>query len=728
MATLILTAVGNLVGGPIGGAIAAIIGQQIDQEIFKPAGRQGPRLNDLSAQSSRYGAKIPKLFGTVRAAGTVIWSTDLIESASTSGGKGQPNVTTYSYSASFAVLISARPIRDIGRIWADGNLLRGTAGDWKVPTQFRLYHGDADQPLDPLIASAEGVAQTPAYRGGAYAVFENIVLDSFGRRVPSLTFEVFADDGAVTLADVITGLSGPGVTADARTSFGGYAASGDSIRGAIETLTAVAPIRVYDTNDMLTVRDTPGAQWALSDNDLGAVDSSTPPVPRLALARQSSSTVPETMVLSYYDSARDYQQSAQRARRLGGARKEELLDLPATLDASSAKTLVENTMSTRWAARVTAKAQLGWRHAAIVPGDTLTTAAGSDVWRVSAMRLNKMVLECDLVRQAYQLDPNTVTGDPGRLLAPVDRPAGATHLALLDLPPLSDGALTRPTVGLAAAGDGGGWASAALSESLDGGASWASIGTTVAAAIMGTAQSILGTGPTAIVDQLNTVDVALLNTAMTLADADEPSLLAGANLAMLGAELLQFAHAAPLGGVLWRLSGLWRGRRGTEDAVTTHTAGEPFTLVTRATIATLVPPLGTAQLSVMAQGVGDPQPVLATLATPSRAVQPLSPVGLAAARAASGDISLTWTRRSRDGWQWLDLVDAPLVEESEQYRVTCTTDLGAVTDTLVTSASYVLTQAAQAAYRAAGARMLSIAVRQRGTYAESYAATLPLNL
>lgn len=130
MATLILSTVGTLVGGPIGGALGAIIGQQIDSRVFAPKGRKGPRLNELAVQSSTYGSAIPKLFGANRVAGTVIWATDLKESKrKVSNGKGQPKSTVYSYSASFAVALSARPIARIGRIWADGNLLRGASGD-----------------------------------------------------------------------------------------------------------------------------------------------------------------------------------------------------------------------------------------------------------------------------------------------------------------------------------------------------------------------------------------------------------------------------------------------------------------------------------------------------------------------------------------------------------------------------------------------------------------------
>ncbi|MBS0479048.1 MAG: hypothetical protein JSR79_07100, partial [Proteobacteria bacterium] len=80
MATLILTAVGTAIGGPVGGAIGALVGQRIDGDLFRPKGREGPRLTDLKLQTSSYDSQIPRVFGTMRVAGCVIWSTDLIES------------------------------------------------------------------------------------------------------------------------------------------------------------------------------------------------------------------------------------------------------------------------------------------------------------------------------------------------------------------------------------------------------------------------------------------------------------------------------------------------------------------------------------------------------------------------------------------------------------------------------------------------------------------------
>src|SRR3546814_7053827 len=72
--------------------------QQVDPAIFKPKGREGPRLVDLKVQASTYGQQVPQLFGTMRVAGSVIWATDLIERRSKrGGGKGRPSTTEYSY-------------------------------------------------------------------------------------------------------------------------------------------------------------------------------------------------------------------------------------------------------------------------------------------------------------------------------------------------------------------------------------------------------------------------------------------------------------------------------------------------------------------------------------------------------------------------------------------------------------------------------------------------------
>ena len=77
------------------------------------------------------------------------------------------------------------PITGIGRIWADGKIMS------RDGITLRLHKGGEDQEPDPFIAAKMGAANTPAYRGTAYVVFEELPLERFGNRLPQLSFEVF---------------------------------------------------------------------------------------------------------------------------------------------------------------------------------------------------------------------------------------------------------------------------------------------------------------------------------------------------------------------------------------------------------------------------------------------------------------------------------------------------------------------------------------------------------
>lgn len=347
MATLVLTTVGGLAGGPIGAALGGMLGQAVDRNVlFRPKGRHGPRLNDLAVQTSRYGQPIPRLFGRMRVAGHVIWATDLVERRERQGGsKGQPAMTRYAYSASVAVALSARAIRGVGRIWADGNLLRGAAGDWKVPVQFRLHLGSEDQAADPLIASAEGGENAPAHRGIAYAVFEDLPLEAFGNRIPSLTFEVIADDAPVPAATIAQALA-PAVIASvpgdeaAMLPIDGFSAYGDSVRSVIETLAEVAGAWFVPIGDRVAMRGDPAPARMLAG---GAGQRRIAPPAR----------APHAMTVSHYDPARDWQAGVQRAVRPGALGAAMSIDLAAALPAERARAVAETMLARTSSARAT---------------------------------------------------------------------------------------------------------------------------------------------------------------------------------------------------------------------------------------------------------------------------------------------------------------------------------------------------------------------------------------
>jgi hypothetical protein len=119
-------AVGALFGAPQLGWIA---GAAIGGLVFPHKGPsvEGPRLGDLSVSSSAYGMPIPILYGTMRVAGNMIWSSGIREhrhkeKVGGKGGGGQTNIS-YTYTASFQMALSEGPADDVLRIWADSKLI-----------------------------------------------------------------------------------------------------------------------------------------------------------------------------------------------------------------------------------------------------------------------------------------------------------------------------------------------------------------------------------------------------------------------------------------------------------------------------------------------------------------------------------------------------------------------------------------------------------------------------
>ncbi len=718
MATLVLTTVGTAIGGPVGGAIGALIGNQVDQRFLAPR-RQGARLGALTVQTSAYGQPIPKIFGTLRVAGTVIWATDLREEKQkTGGGKGRPGTTSYSYSASFAVAISGRRIQDVHRIWADGKLLRGAVGDWKSETGFRLHKGDEGQAIDPLLAAAEGQSGTPAYRGLAYAVFEDMQLADFGNRIPSLTFEVEADATPVSLGQIANELSGGAASGETDAALGGYAAGGDSVRAAIETLGCVLPVCVRDDGHRLILSDVTGKTTRVDTADLGSEAGATR-VDRRSIDRQAVGTLPDEVSITYYEPSRDYQAGLQRARRAGGpARRSEAVELAAALDAGNAKAMAERHLAERWAGRATGGAALPWRHLDLRPGDDIMLDETTP-WKINRWTLEGMVLTLKL-RGVADRQAGIAPARPGRATASIDLPHGPTRIALMDLPPLSDEGETTLRLWLAAAGESPAWRRAAVIVSIDDGASWSDAGATALPAIMGAARTALPPGDPALFDTDTSVEVRLLNDEMTLMSRDDDAVAGGANAAMLGSELIQFGKAVRLANGSWRLSRLLRGRRGTEFAIGGHAAGEAFVLIDRDSLLPISVPSGRigGTMRAIAVGVGDGVGVEASTLIAGNAVRPPAPVHLRARRLDDGGLRFSWTRRSRSGWVWADARDAPIGEEQERYQITIQPANGTARTAEIDVAEFLYTSA-MIAVDAMVAGMLSVSVVQVGTIATS---------
>lgn len=466
----------------------------------------------------------------------------------------------------------------VERIWADGNLLRGRAGDFKSEVGgFRLFAGDPDQPAAQLVASAEGVAFTPSYRGMAYALFEDMQLGDYGNRIPSLTFEVVADEGLVEVADIGAELSGGLLNGAGDDAVGGYAASGPSVADAMEPLINAYGMRVRPSADGLTLDSTVAAVSEIGSHSLAKRVNGENVVPMTSV-KQAAALVPHSLSIRHYDVGRDYQAGLQRASRPGAGRQQAQIDLPAVISAHQAKRLAVARTAMLWKGRTSLEVICGWRELARAPGGVISVNDVPGLWAIEALQWEKMAVKLSL-RQISAGTSISVDASSGSVVRQADAPHGPTRILLADLPNLGDSAATVPAVVAAAAGASTGWRWASLS--VEEGDEIVGIGQTAAPAVLGTSLSVPAAVGAVLFDDVTALDVELLAPDMVLAGASDDALLRGANLCLLGQELLQFGRAVRLGPRQYRLSRLLRGRRGTEWAIAMHGIGEDFLLMRR---------------------------------------------------------------------------------------------------------------------------------------------------
>lgn len=92
---------------------------------------------------------------------------------------------------------------------------------------------------------------------------------------------------------------------------------------------------------------------------------------------------------------------------------------------------------------------------------------------------------------------------------------------------------------------------------------------------------------------------------------------------------------------------------------------------------------------------------IVTFTNTGRILKPYAPCHLAGGRDASGNVTLQWVRRTRVNGTWLNGVDVPLGEATEQYQVIVYTD-NTYTTAVLTYTPIVQTQAISAADQTTG--------------------------
>ena len=677
-------------------------------------------------QTSSYGSDIPAIFGAMRVAGTVIWASDLIERrVKSGGGKGRPSTAGYSYSVNMAVALSSRPLLRVGRIWAEGNLLRGAADDFKTDTQFRFHNGHHDQPVDPLIASAESAGQCPAYRGIAYALFEDFQLADYGNRIPSLTFEVFERDTSAPVNAIFSAATNGTIDAGCTEMLTGYAMSGVDGRAAISSLLDTLPIVLRATGDRLELRD----WWQGAGEAAVAVpvrSERNQIFDRPTKSQQPAYAAPQALTLRHYDPARDFQSGVQTSRSVAAGRTLRQLEIPAALPAGAAKRIAD--LQLLQADRV----KESWSvHAASGPepfrsGEWVQDPDGR-LWRITEVEhrfgTTKLTATCSLA-----FDPSVPNpASPGRNVGAPDLSAGHTYIVVIDLPVFGTVDPAKPQLAVFANGTGPGWRRAALS--VQNGNQLLDVGPTALPATIGqTLTPLLAHNP-ALVDSASEVEIQLLHEGMELPGIGGSPLAANAGLCWIEGEFVRFGKAEAMGGGRYRLSNLLRGCHNSEDMIDGHLAGDRFVLV-ESDSARLVDDVLAAgsTISVEAIGLGDDEPVVATVLVTASAIAPLRPAHLNASRLVDGGLHLRWVRRSRIDFGWNDGVDQALVEDAEKYSVALIVGDQQLRQWVVETSEITIAVSELTGPLFPGGTILAFEVRQIGRHMMSAPATVQVDL
>ena len=287
----------------------------------------------------------------------------------------------------------------------------------------------------------------------------------------------------------------------------------------------------------------------------------------------------------------------------------------------------------------------------------------------------KMVSPAAMQVQAVMDDPltydfYTVPNTPSSLLLQ-NNAIAATSTNFLDIPAFPGDDSTNGVIRIAANGLSGVWSGAALYRSDDGGSNYASLLNINNPATIGTTVSALASGTSAVFDVANSVTVSLIGTA-TLQSVTQLAVLNGANAALIGNEIIQFTTATLISPGQYTLSGLLRGRLGTDWAIGGHAAGERFVSldgnINQVAVASNLIGLTRAYKSVSygsTLAATTEQDFLYT----GVALKPYSPVQITGTRDGSGNLTINWIRRTRLGGGWQDNVDVPLNETTESYEI-----------------------------------------------------------
>jgi hypothetical protein len=478
-------------------------------------------------------------------------------------------------------------------------------------------------------------------------------------------------------------------------------------RVTIEMLMGCYFFEAFARGNALHFRKRAGAAVAtIAYEDLGwhAQGQSTPEA--FGRVAGDSLPLPVQIALVFSDVNSDHQTDTQYSSRVEGAQGSiAVFQVPLGLTPSIAKIIADARLADMYAALRTAHIGLSLAYSRYEPTDVFIVAShdGSQFRMRSLKRVDAdSVIEHDLV-----LDDATIFTQLGLTVGgtgaqTIVLPVPFTMMELLDIPLLRD-ADDSPGLYVAVKGSNDQWRTADLFDSPDA-VNYTYLQTVNAEAVFGTCTSVLGdwTGGT-VMDEMSHVTVNVDRGTLSSVTYADMLLNVAVNMAVIGDELVQYRDATLVATGIYKLTGLLRGRRGTEWAMLDHGVNERF--VALGTTGMRFLPLQVSDLDreryYKAASAG--QQLSASTAQPITPaainLEPFSPVGLAANRDDPAMTLLTWIRRTRlstrVGGPSPPVI--PLGEASEEYLLEIFDGTTIVRTETVTTAEFEYTDTMQIA-------------------------------
>lgn len=694
---------GGIMAGILGGVLGAGVGNTVGNIVIPMhlPNQFGPRLGDLSVTSSTNGAPISIGYGTFRLAGNIIWSPGLVEHAKTTkhSAKGGPSYssTDYTYTASFAIAFGesggAGRTGIIKKIWADTKVVYDTttgANLSKYAAPVR-YTGSQTQLPDPTIQAAQGVANTPGYRGLIYAVFTDWLLSDFGNRIPNIGVQIdFDNGGSNTLDQRVTDIcrrAGVPATDLDVSQLTGIEVLGYALGSMTDAKSALLPLMAANFVDATSSeyklkfvpRGVNDPVLHVPESDIGLKKDKS----KLVESFVQEDQLPREVDIMFIDPAISYEMNKaqkQRSSRVVQTKQLVTLQLPIVLTASQARQIAERTIYLAWLNGKPFNFNL-WKAAYMVldATDVITFDYEGQTY---TMRINSQNTGADYTVALAGVSENSSAYDSsatgGAALGnPVQTstPPADTVLYLYDLPFLQDldaAADAKQTGFYWAVSSNAVWPGAVLNNSKDD-ANFNPIASSTQRTSYGVAQGILGDPPSDCWtwDTVNTLSVKM--TYGQLAGSTDAEVLAGENALIIGNEVIQFVNAVQTASDTWTISRLLRGRRNTEYASTGHGAAEvvidPLTGLQRS-LAPLSAIGGLRYYRAVTVGQDLTTVASKTLTLAPNDLKPAEPVLIKGSRDGSNNLTIGWTRRTRYAGDWLNNTGlVPLNEVSEAYEI-----------------------------------------------------------